>query len=563
MLLILISWCYILFTSLNLGVAFNKITQLKSTQFIVFFFLGLFSVTILGSFWAIFGRINVEFHLFLVILNGIICLKYKSEVLSLYHIIFSEIATLSRALKIYLSLLSILILVQSSAIPYFIDNETYYIQTLKWLNEYGFVNGLGNLHLFLAQTSGWHLTQSIFTFSFLGINFNDLNGLCLLLVNLFAVIQLHTFKENKSQLVLLIGTLPLVNLLFFQFISAPSPDLAVYLLSFLVFYYFVAHFYDMSAKVFNLIVILTLFIIYIKITAVPLVILPLILFVIHFKKLVPEIKVSIILSILILGLFVAKNTILTGYPLFPSTCFKNYLSLSYAIPLEIHHFWLNPAKRYEAVVNRTEFHQLSSFSIFLKWLFHSKIHSVFNAIIVVLVLIIPGILYRFLNKKPYWILYFTMLFQLAFLFFSSPQYRFFLHFILFFGLLILSLLIKNEKTIRLLFYISLIPIIAIQIFPFRYDILLKNTDIQTLKIENSIFPGKNSTLNKSYVKSEIGNMSYTSPDSTNYIWITGNGNLPCVNRKQIQYIRRKLGYIPQQRTTNLKDGFYSMPIPQK
>ena len=535
MLLILISWCYILFTALNLGVVFNKITQLKSSHFIVYFFLGLFSVTILGSLWAIFGRINIEFHFFLVILNGIIWLKYKSEVLSLYHIIFSEIATLSRALKIYLSLLSILILVQSSAIPYFIDNETYYIQTQKWLNEYGFVNGLGNLHIFLAQTSGWHIVQSAFTFSFLGINFNDLNGLCLLLV----------------------------NLLFFQFISAPSPDLAVYLLSFLVFYYFVAHFYDMSAKVFNLIVILTLFIVYIKITAVPMVIIPMVLFVIHFKKLVPEIKVSVILSIIILGLFVTKNTILTGYPLFPSTCFKNYLPLSYAIPDAIYHFWLNPAKRFEAVVNRTEFHQLSSFSVFLKWLFHSKIHSVFNAIIIVLVLIVPGILYRFLNKKPYWVLYFTMLFQLAFLFFSSPQYRFFLHFILFFGLLILSLLIKNEKTIRLLFYISLIPIIAIQIFPFKNDILLKNTDKQSLKIENSIFPSENSTLNKPYVKSEIGNMNYTSPDSTNYIWITGNGNLPCVNRKQIQYLRKKLGYIPQQRTTNLKDGFYSMPIPKK
>jgi hypothetical protein len=156
-----------------------------------------------------------------------------------------------------------------------------------------------------------------------------------------------------------------------------------------------------------------------------------------------------------------------------------------------------------------------------------------------------------------------MLFQLAFLFFSSPQYRFFLHFILFFGLLILSLLIKNEKTIRLLFYISLIPIIAMQIFPLRNVTLLKNTDNQTLKIENSLFPGENSTLNKPYLKSEIGNMNYTSPDSTNYIWITGNGNLPCVNRKQIQYLRKKLGYIPQQRTTNLKDGFYSMPIPKK
>ena len=562
MLLILISWCYILFTTLNLGVVFNKITKLKSTHFIVLIFLGLFSISILGSFWAIFGRINLEFHFFLVLVNGIICLKYKSKILALYRNFWLQITALSKTVLLYLFFLTLLILVQSATVPYFIDNETYYIQTLKWLNEYGFVNGLANLHFFLAQTSGWHIVQSAFTFSFISPHFNDLNGFCVLLLNLFAVLKLNTFKQNKNQQALLIGILPLCNLLFFQFISAPSPDLAVYVLSFLVFYYFLEHFYNITTEIFNLIVILTLFILYIKITALPLVMLPLILLVIHFKKLILEIKVSVILSLLILCLFVTKNTILTGYPLFPSTCFKNYLSLNYAVPVEIHQFWFDTPKRYETVVNRTEFHQLSSFSIFFKWLFHSKIDSVFNGILITLVLIIPGFLYRFLNKKPYWILYFTMLFQLAFLFFSSPQYRFLLHFILIFGLLILSLWVKNEKIILFLFYVSLIPIVVIQIFPLRNNTILKNIDVP-FKLENSIIPTENSTVNPNYLKAKIGNLSYFSPDSENYIWITGNGKLPCVSTKQIHYFKQKLGYITQQRTTNLKDGFYSMPISKK
>jgi hypothetical protein len=76
-----------------------------------------------------------------------------------------------------------------------IDNETYYIQTIKWLNEFGFVKGLANLHPFFAQTSGWHILQSAFSFSYLPFSNNDLNGFCLLLGNLFAAFRLQDYSK--------------------------------------------------------------------------------------------------------------------------------------------------------------------------------------------------------------------------------------------------------------------------------------------------------------------------------------------------------------------------------
>ena len=562
MLLILISWCYILFTTLTLGVAFDKITKLKSTNFVVIVFLGLFTTTLLASFWAIFVSINIEFHLFLLAINAVICFKYLSELLGLYHTFFREITALSKALKLFLVLLAILILAQSAEAPYFIDNETYYVQTIKWLNEYGFVKGLANLHVFLAQTSGWHIAQSAFSFSFLYPNFNDLNGFSVLLINLFAVLKLNTFNRNKNQEALLIGILPLANLFFFQFISTPSPDLAVYVLCCLLFYYFLKHFYSITSEVFNLIVILALFIIYIKITALPIILLPIALLLFNSKKLILKIKVSAILSILVLGLFIAKNVILSGYPLFPSTCFKDYIALSNALPVEIHHFWFNTAKMYDVVVNRSEFNQLSSFDIFIKWLFYSKMDSVFNCSILAVVLSIPVFLYRFLNTKAYWVLYLSMLFQLVFLFLSSPQYRFILQFVLIFGFLLIAHFIKKVQPLVFLFYVSLIPIVITLFFPIKTSALLQYAN-KPLKLENVIFPSKNSNVNTTYHKAKIDNLSYFSPNSKTYIWVTGDSNLPCVNTKQIEYFKRKLGYIPQLRTSNLKDGFYSMPIPNK
>ena len=559
MLLILISWCYILFTTLTLGIAFDKITKLKSTNFVVLIFLGLFTTTLLASFWAFFGRINIEFNLFLLAINAVICFKYKSELLSLCQTFFTEISALSKALKLFLLLLAILILAQSAAAPYFIDNETYYIQTIKWLNEYGFVKGLANLHIFLAQTSGWHIAQSAFSFSFLYPNFNDINGFSVLLINLFAVLKLNAFNSTKNREALLIGILPLANLFFFQFISSPSPDLAVYVISCLLFYYFLKHFYSITSEVLNLIVILALFIIYIKITALPIILLPIALLLLNFKKLILKIDQIAIVSLLVLGLFIAKNVIISGYPLFPSTYFKDTIAQSYALPIEINQFWFNTAKMYDIVVNRSEFHYLSSFDIFIKWLFCSKIDSVFNCTTLLLVLIIPVFLYRFLNTKAYWVLYLTMLLQLVFLFLSSPQYRFILQFVLIFGFLLIAHFIKKVKPLVFLFYVSLIPIVITLILPIQTSTLLQYAD-KSFNLENVIFPSKNSNINTSYHKAKIDNLSYFSPDSKTYIWVTGNGNLPCVNEVQLKYFEQGFFYIPQQRSTDLKDGFYAQKI---
>ena len=230
MILVLISWFYIFFTSVTLGLLFNHKAKLKCNNSITISFIGFISVTILASFWAIFGRINIEFHVFLLFINFILGVKYKSELINTFKSIINQIQSLSKNIKIFLFIITLLITVKCASFSNFIDNETYYIQTIKWLNEYGFVKGLVNLHVFLGQTSGWHIAQSAFSFSFLHQDFNDINGYCLLLINFFALLKLNSFWQNKNPLFLIIGLLPITNLLLFQFISTPSPDLAVYII---------------------------------------------------------------------------------------------------------------------------------------------------------------------------------------------------------------------------------------------------------------------------------------------------------------------------------------------
>ena len=181
----------------------------------------------MAGFWAIPFAINGVFHVALLSISTVLGFICRQRIIDYLQQVKSEIQELTSFMKSLLFIISVLILAQCASPPFIIDNESYYIQTIKWLNEYGFVNGLVNLHVFLGQTSGWHILQSAFNFSFLYDRFNDISGLALLLGNVYAIFKLNAFvtKKETSKLNLVFGLFPLWNVFLFQFISAPSPEI--------------------------------------------------------------------------------------------------------------------------------------------------------------------------------------------------------------------------------------------------------------------------------------------------------------------------------------------------
>lgn len=559
MLLICLSWIYILFTTVNLGIGFDKIIRNASNDLILSSFKGLFSVTVLASFWAVFGRINWEFHVFLFLANVVLCLKYKATIIGAYQLFYADFLQLSKSLKTYLSIVFVLIVAQCASIPFIIDNETYYIQTIKWLNEYGFVKGLANLHIFFGQTSGWHITQSVFNFSFLYTNFNDLSGFCLLLGNLFAIQKLNMYFSNNNKNYLIIGLLPVANVLLFQFISAPSPDMVVYILSFIVFFYFIENYKNTSSDSFSTIVVLVLFILYCKPTSFLMLLLPTTLLITNFKTLLPQLFSSFTLGILVLALFITKNTFLTGYPLFPVTTL-NLGNYDFKVPHELVDFYFDQKRLYRFFLTNEEFHSLSFFEKFGKWISMEKISGLFNILSISLVAVLPFLIRKGFNQRAFWVLYFLMVVQLIVLIVTSPQFRFFIHFNLFFGFLMVSFLLKNKKIIHIGLYLSLVLVGILLFFPIKYSYLTQNKlimDNSKFSMRNIVFPYHNSKLRTSFHSEKNGNLTYASPDRETFFWANGNGKLPCVNVKQIDYFGARFHYVPQMRTTNLKDGFYS------
>ena len=559
MILIAISWFYIFFTTINLGVGFNKIIKTNSFNTIVISFLGLFSTTILASFWALFGRINIEFYLFFVVLNLLIYLKFKDDVKKQYSVFFTQLKELSTPFKISLLLIVVLILAQCSAAPFIIDNESYYVQTIKWINEYGFVKGLANLHIFLGQTSGWHVTQSAFNFSFLYKNFNDLSGFCLLLGNIYSIIKLDSYFKNNTKNNLIVGLFPIANVFFFQFISAPSPDIAIYVLSFILFYTFLETYKNTTIYSFNLITVLVLFILYIKFTSIGFLLFPILILGFNFKKIFPKLLPISLIGFFILFLFIAKNSIISGYPFFPSTSIT-FTNIDFNVPTKIVLYFYELTQLYAFDLTKSQFHAMSFFEIALKWLFLSKLKGVLNSLTLLVLIGSPYFIYKYFNKKEYWILYAVVFTQLLILMFSSPQFRFFIHFTLFFSFLIVSCFLEKRQFIISGLFVSILATIGILFLNLNYSALTKNKLISKnspFSIENIIFPHSNSKSKGTYKTIKKGNLIYNSPLENSFFWAAGNGELPCINEVQIQYFEKKFGMFPQMRTHDLKDGFIS------
>lgn len=562
MILIALSWIYIFFTTINLGCGLDQLLQLKTKSFVISSILGLFSVTVLASVWAIFNRTNIEFHAFLLVLNILLILKLKNSIFNIYKLALSKFIELQKILKIILVVISFLIIAQCAAIPYVIDNESYYIQTIKWLNEYGFVKGIVNLHLFLGQTSGWHITQSVFNFSFLYKNFNDLSGFCLLLGTFFSINKLNTYFKNNNPNYLIIGLLPLFNVFLFQFISAPSPDIPVYIFSFILFFYFLENFKTTTPEIFNLTVILVVFLFYIKNTTIGLCLIPIVLFVINFKSLSKKLLTPFLVSLLICSIFIIKNIIICGAFVFPSTFFNTPIT-DYAIPVSVQEFYYNELKYLAYSVDIQQFNSMSDFDLFLRWLSLPKMNGLFNKISVFLILSSPILIYKFQNKKSIWTLYCIMLFQMLLLFVTSPQYRFFMNFILFFSLFSFVCFVKNKQIIKILLSISLLPTIIVLFFPLNLNSFTNHQfmiELSNFSYNTIINPYKNSKYDINFKEIKLGNFTYNSPEINDAFWVSGNGDLPCVNNEQIEYFKTYFGIIPQMRTNKIDDGFYAKKL---
>ncbi len=558
MVLIFLNWIYIFWISLGMGLLAQPFVQRKSNLFFIILF-GLFAEMLLIHLYAVWFPINEIFYGINFIIASFGIALNRRFLLTQFSNLYSEWRSWKKSIQIFGFLLTVLILMQSATQPFIVDNETYYIQTIKWLNEFGLVKGLANLHFFLGQMSGWHLLQSGFNFGFATDGHNDLNGFLIWIFTFFSLHHLNRFFQSRITMDLFLGLIPVGNLFFFQFVSAPSPDLPVFLISQLIFYLFYKNFISYQSD-FKPIFLLIFFLILIKITVLPLLILPIVLLIKH-RLIKAEWRFVMFVAAISFSIYFLKNYIISGYLIYPVSLFGSLFNPDWKLSPEVAKFMMQNLKVDSLTgLDITEIQNQSFFEYFKNWLLEPGLRSVFNKLIIILLLVFPFWIRK--NKTLFW-LYIYALVQFGLLYFTSPQYRFFMPLITGMSLYILAKLFLNKSKLILpvfgfLSLISLIPLL------FSFNVSnIKNSQFMPDKLEayqlsNFILPAKNSLHDFEYEKVTEGNLKYNSPvGETEFFWITGDGDLPCVNQSMVQYFKKWYHIRPQMRTGNLKDGFYA------
>ena len=556
MILILFSWIIMFYFFLTMGVAAEFVLKIKSENRILSLFLGIITQTILLTIVSFFNSIGLEIFVCNLILTTTLALFFKNNLVETLRYFKNTFASFSVLIKLILIVILLSVLLKCQQFPFILDNESYYIQTIKWLNEYGLVKGLGNLNIAYAQTSAWHILQAGFNFSFITSRLNDINGLLLVICSFYSLSIFDSYLKEENQLHWM-GFLMFFNVIIFQFINAPSPDVPLFLLAQIVFYLFVQE--QKSLTDIKIISLIFLYLVFIKITILPVGL----LFLFLFYKEKKGLMFFVLTSLFTFTLWALKNYILSGYFLFPFDI------------LAIDCDWLVPSKlvnNLNDMIKNHEFLAVKNYQIlslvekFILWIQFKGIDSIFNKGIILLFLITP-FTKNIQSNNNYKLLYLTILFFFIIVFIISPQFRFFLAAFLFLSTILLSdifnrLKIQANTFLTLLLVAVLLPLITNYIIDLKSLTSNKlNQQADKISVTQLLLPEQNSKYeNISFVKYRVDNLQFYSPKNNFFFYGTANGPLPCTNVRIINRFKRKLKIIPQLRTGKLKDGFYSKKV---
>jgi hypothetical protein len=556
MILIALSWLIMLLFIIPTGIAAKKLLKINNHQSYILIFLGLFIQCVFLSFCSFFCKLGLEvFILNFIIISGI-TIWNKKEIKNSYIDLIKNFKFLTKTSKFILFTIFITSLFKCAQSPFILDNEVYYLQTIKWINEYGFVKGLGNLHPFLGQFSSFHILQAGFNFNFLTNRINDINGFILLISSAYFISEFERrYKSNGA--IHWIGFILVFNILFFQFINTPSPDLSIILLSQVLFYHFLDN--ENNLDNFKIATFLFLFMIFIKITIAPIGLIIVFMAIKQKKKL----TFAVFLGTLIALLFIIKNYIISGYPLYPFDLFP--LKSDWTIPKELLEFVSRITQdasyfKHSKIQNPTYWIKLNS------WMHLGGINRIFN--FGILFLFTASLFTKKLRQEiKYKILYIILLIHFIVLLFNAPQFRFFLPEFVFLTSLILSSIfntfkVKDTSILNLLLIMIVVPILFVKFVDYKKITSNKLHHHKEIYKWSQIFlPEKNSKYaTLEFEKIREGNLIFNSPKENFFFYGTADGDLPCVNKVQMNYLKKKYNYIPQLRKSDLGDGFYSKKI---
>ncbi len=303
------------------GILFYKFFPQKNESRPIIYYLvsGLILLTSLTQIIVLFFPINVytRFGLLgLLILLSIIKRKNTK--------VFIPEIKVSASLVLFFIFWAVILL--TNAGPTMMDDtESYHIQSIKWIQEYGSVPGIVNLHERFGFNSSWFSSVALFSFSSKTTGgFTVLNSVISLWLCYWFVEKFNQFqKENNLQAAFAIHLVFIVCLLFWALIKGNATTTNYdYITTTVVLLLFTEVFFSEKNSPRIEWIIWPAYLLTVRLINYPLLILSLFAFILFIKqKQTRQLLLPIVYCLLLIVPFLIRTIIIAGYPFYPATYF--------------------------------------------------------------------------------------------------------------------------------------------------------------------------------------------------------------------------------------------------
>jgi len=332
MLITLLAWIYITFLCWTWGIFLLKIikgtnTNFPHPHFSIVCITGLSAITVIAGLLSLVIPLgNWWVQLFFVIPS--VYLYFRKEPSNFFLSLKKEFSSLHALSFILVSVCLLLILVMSSWTIVHPDTLGYHAQTIQWIEKYKAVPGIVHLHVRLGYQGLWFVDNALFGLSFTGTKgITFLNSTVLLWFFMFITnkIDRNFFKEGNKTYGLLWIVLLLLTMWSYTQVrltaTSASPDFIATLFIFAAIYLlFEKEQEHLTISHWLLVAFLSLVAVTIKLSVAPVLLIAAVPAVLTLAKR----KIKLFLAILAMSAltftpFIARNIIVSGYVVFPST----------------------------------------------------------------------------------------------------------------------------------------------------------------------------------------------------------------------------------------------------
>lgn len=230
MIAVLLNWGYICFTAFAMGFVFSRFVEktlgyrIKGADSVLF--AGLVIATVYAQLFSLVYKVGLAANAALFLAGVFVYWTERREIIAWCE---SRRCAGSKVKRV-LALVLVLIWAYCTSRGYMhYDSDLYHAQSIRWIEEYGVVKGLGNIHVRFAYNSSFFALSALYSMKFLtGQSLHAVNGLIALLLSL-EVLRLVEIRRRKKILLsdfARLGAFYYLTVIYREII-APASDYAI------------------------------------------------------------------------------------------------------------------------------------------------------------------------------------------------------------------------------------------------------------------------------------------------------------------------------------------------